>query len=69
MGLDCEVGRKAFHGLPWSTSPDHLPTQEELLAEYERTRLQFVTEMGLDPAIEGVGEHGSLIGGPESRYV
>ncbi len=64
MALDFEAVRRAFYGPPLASPPDHLPTQEELLAEHERIRLRCRIDLGLDPASEGVGEHGSLIGGP-----
>lgn len=63
MPLDFKAIRKAFHGPPRARPPDHLPTREELLAEHERIRVECRLEVGLDPSADGVGEHGSLIGG------
>ena len=63
MALDFDALRRAFHGPPLASPPDHLPTQEELLAEHERIRVRCRLDLGLDPVAEGVGEHGSLIGG------
>ena len=63
MPLDFEAIRKAFYGPPRAHPPDRLPTREELLAEHERIRLECRLELGLDPAADGVGEYGSLIGG------
>ena len=63
MPLDFEAIRKAFYGPPRARPPDRLPTREELLAENERIRLERRLELGLDPAPDGVGEYGSLIGG------
>lgn len=63
MPIDFDAVRKAFYGPPLASPPAHLPTQEELLAEHERIRLQCRLDLGRDPAVDGVGEHGSLIGG------
>ena len=64
MALDFDAVRRAFHGPPLASPPDHLPTQEELLAEHERIRVRCRLDLALDPVAAGVGEHGSLIGGP-----
>ena len=64
MSLDFDAVREAYFDKPLASPPDHLPTREELLAQRERIRLKCTLEAGLDPALEGVGEHGSLIGGP-----
>ncbi len=64
MPIDFESVRRAFYGPPLASPPDHRPTQEELLAEHERTRLQSRVDLGLDPVADGVGDHGSLVGGP-----
>ena len=64
MPIDFDAVRKAFHGPPLPSPPDHLPTREEVLAEHQRICLQVDLEYGVDPAVHAVGEHGSLIGGP-----
>ena len=64
MPIDFDAVRKAFHGPPLPSPPDHLPTREEVLAEHQRICLQVNLEYGVDPAVHAVGEHGSLIGGP-----
>ena len=63
MPTDFDAVRKAYFGPPLASPPDHLPTTEELLAERERIRMRCTLDLGLDPVAEGVGEHGSLIGG------
>ena len=64
MPIDFDAVRKAFHGPPLPSPPDHLPTREEVLAEHQRICLLVNLEHGVDPAVHAVGEHGSLIGGP-----
>lgn len=64
MPIDYNAVRKAFYGPPLASPPDHLPTQEEVLAEHQRICLQCTTDLGLNPASRAIGEHGSLIGGP-----
>ena len=64
MPIDYNAVRKAFYGPPMASPPDHLPTQEEVLAEHQRIALQCSIDFGLDPVAYAVGEHGSLIGGP-----
>ncbi|MDE0101160.1 MAG: hypothetical protein OXN89_02165 [Bryobacterales bacterium] len=63
MPIDFDAVREAYFGPPLASPPDHLPTTEELLAERERIRMRCTLDLGLDPVAEGVGEHGSLIGG------
>lgn len=60
--IDFEAVRHAYHSPP--PSNDHVPTIEERIAAYEHQRVRQAQELGLDPRVEGVGEHGSLIGGP-----
>ena len=43
---------------------DRVPTSEELYAQYERRRVEECIRRGGRPDTEGLGEHGSLIGGP-----
>ena len=64
MPIDFDAVRKAFHGPPLASPPDHLPTREEVLAEHQRICLQVNTDLGIDPAVHAIGEQGSLIGGP-----
>ena len=63
-GLDMDALRRAYHS-PIETEPlDHVPTKEELLGLYERTAVEDCLACGGDPAEQGLGEFGSLIGGP-----
>ena len=63
--IDFDAVRPAYH----TPQPldDHVPTIEERVAAFERQRVQQARERGVDPAMEGLGEHGSLIGGPGNR--
>ena len=63
-GLDMDALRRAYYS-PIETEPlDHVPTKEELLGLYERTAVEDCLACGGDPAEQGLGEFGSLIGGP-----
>lgn len=65
MPIDYSAVREAFYGPPLASPPDHLPTREEVLAEHQRICLDVDRDLGIDPAIHAIGEHGSLIGGPD----
>ncbi len=61
--LDLEQVRRAYFHPP----PDeHLrpATREEHIARQERNAVRRCLAAGRDPRAEGLGEHGSLIGGP-----
>ena len=61
--LDLDAVREAyFRKTPLN---DHIPTREERLAAYERRLVGDYVAAGEDPAAHGIGEHGSLIGGPD----
>ena len=60
--IDFEAVRHAYRSPP--PPNDHVPTIEERIAAYEHQRVRQAQELGLDPRVEGLGEHGSLIGGP-----
>ena len=60
--LDLAKVRHAYFDPP-PHDPEHLPTREELYARYERQRVERCLLRGGDPREEGLGEHGSLIGG------
>ena len=61
--LDLAKVRHAyFHPPP--DDPERALTREELFARYERRRVEGCLRHGGDPRREGLGEHGSLIGGP-----
>ena len=64
MPIDFDAVRKAFYGPSLASPPDHLPAREEVLAEHQRICLQVNSDLGIDSAIDAIGEHGSLIGGP-----
>ena len=64
MPIDYDAVRTAFYGPPLASPPDHLPTLEEVLAEHQRVRVQCTTDLGIDTPTPGLGESGSLIGGP-----
>ncbi len=57
-----EVRRLYFNPPP--DDPDRVPSREELYAQAERRQFDDCLLSGDDPREEGVGEHGSLIGGP-----
>lgn len=62
--LDIQKIRGAYFNPP----PDHLDrpsTREEHIARHERRSVAACLAAGGDPRAEGLGEHGSLIGGPE----
>ncbi len=63
--IDFKAVRRAYHSPP--PPNDHVPTIEERVAAFERQRVQQARERGIDPRAEGMGEHGSLIGGPGKR--
>lgn len=57
-----EVRHAYFHPRPGD--PERPPTAEELYARAERQAVDECLRCGGDPREEGLGEHGSLIGGP-----
>ena len=61
--IDFHAVRRAYHSPP--LPGDHVPTIEERIAAFERQRVRQAKERGLDPRSERLGEHGSLIGGPD----
>lgn len=64
MGLNLEAVRKAYWEPAIASPPDHIPSKEELVGHHERELVRLHREAGLDPEPAGVGEYGSLIGGP-----
>ena len=60
--IDFEAVRRAYHLPP--RPGDHVPSVEERVAAFERRRVEQARERGIDPRTLGLGEHGSLIGGP-----
>ena len=60
--IDFEAVRRAYHAPP--RAGDHVPSVEERVAAFERRRVDIARERGIDPRTLGLGEHGSLIGGP-----
>ena len=61
--IDYNLVRIYYHHPPPS-HPERLPSDEELLARYERRRYDDCILRGGDPRAEGLGPHGSMIGGP-----
>ncbi len=61
--LDLAKVRHAYFNPP-PDDPERALTREELHARYERRRVEGCLRRGGDPRREGLGEHGSLIGGP-----
>lgn len=54
---------RAFYRDPPPHDPERIPSREELYARYERDRFERCLLRGGDPEAEGLGPHGSLIGG------
>lgn len=54
---------RAFYHEPPPHDPERIPSREELYARYERDRFECCLLRGGDPEAEGLGPHGSLIGG------
>lgn len=54
---------RAFYFHPPPADPERTPTREELTARYERDRVDDCLLRGGDPRAEGLGPHGSLVGG------
>ena len=65
MAVDIEAVRFAYFNPPPDDVFDGVPTIEEQLAEAERRLVRLCIEDGGDPVAEALGEHGSLIGGPD----
>ncbi|MYC89474.1 MAG: hypothetical protein F4X22_14750 [Gemmatimonadales bacterium] len=62
--LDLAKVRNAYFDPP-PGDPERALTREELYARYERRRVEGCLRRGGNPRREGLGEHGSLIGGTE----
>lgn len=54
-----------FYFHPPPDDPEHESTPEELWAAAERQAVEECLRRAGDPRVEGLGEHGSLIGGPD----
>ncbi len=54
---------RAHYFDPPPPDPERVPTREEIYARYERERFEACVERGGDPEAEGLGPHGSMIGG------
>ena len=61
--LDIAKIRELYFNPP-ADDPERLPSREELYAREERRAVERCLLSGGDPREEGLGEHGSLIGGP-----
>ena len=55
---------RAYYFDPPAPHPHRVPSDEELIARYERGRVDDCILRGGDPEAEGLGPHGSMIGGP-----
>ena len=64
MGFDFGKVREFYFNPPTDDNPPRIPTDEEFCARYERRRIENCLRRGGDPEAEGLGEHGSMIGGP-----
>ena len=63
MAVDVEAVRFAYRNPRPDSGFRGVPTREEQLAEAERELTRLCLANGGDPVAEGLGEHGSLIGG------
>ena len=55
---------RAYYFDPPARNPHRVPSNEELIARYERRLFDHCVLRGGDPVAEGLGPHGSMIGGP-----
>ena len=55
---------RAYYFDPPPADPHRVPSDEELIARYERRRYESCIRRSGDPVAEGLGPHGSMIGGP-----
>lgn len=58
---------RALYFDPPPHDPERIPSREELYARYERDRFERCLVRGGNPEVEGLGPHGSLIGGRSKR--
>ncbi len=63
MGFDVAKVREWYFNPRPLDDPPRIPSREEFAARYERWRVEDCLLRGGDPKAEGLGEHGSLIGG------
>ena len=61
--IDFDLVREYYHNPPLR-DPLSIPSDEELIARYERWRYESCILRSGDPVAEGLGPHGSMIGGP-----
>ena len=64
MSINVEAVRAAYRAPREDDEFRGVPTREERLAEAEHELVRLCRASGGDPVAEGLGEHGSLIGGP-----
>lgn len=55
---------RAYYFDPPAPNPHRVPSDEELIARHERRLFDHCVLRGGDPVAEGLGPHGSMIGGP-----
>lgn len=65
MAVDLEAVRRAYLEGPPPPGFQGIPSREQRIAESERTLVRYCVEAGRDPKEEGLGIHGSLIGGSD----
>lgn len=56
---------RAYYFDPPPRDPERVPSDEELIARHERRRYEDCILRFGDPVAEGLGPHGSMIGGPD----
>ena len=61
--IDFDLVRACYFDPP-PPDPLRVPSDEELIARYERRRFERCIVRSGDPVAEGLGPHGSMIGGP-----
>ncbi len=67
MGIDLQAVRRAYREGPPPAGFHGVPTREQRIAESERVLVRYCVESGRDPEQEGLGPHGTLIGGRGKR--
>ncbi len=65
MTVDLEAVRRAYLEGPPPPGFHGIPSREQRIAESERALVRYCVEAGRDPEKEGLGIHGSLIGGSD----
>ena len=66
MAFDRAAIRCAYFAPPREGPPDHVPTDEELIAAHERRMVEVCLAAGGDPVAEGLGEGDRVVVSPMS---